>query len=203
MAWHGPFTLSPRVLPSTSLARECRVLLVTHRRCSVPRLASTLAMLWHPPRKAVEGYRCRTTLYINQVIPSCRSIFSIFHHHQIITSAFPTLRFALSTWITLASDIQTTLAWSCHIRIISFRPVRFSNHLIPEPIEINDHASHSSLHCGGWRRLCTAWWIWRARGIPAPSSVRIWHWFYFRHLELDYSCALPVKLILEQQLLLG
>jgi hypothetical protein len=89
--------------------------LVTHRRCSVPRLASTLEILWHPPRKAVESHRYQMTLYINQDIPRCRSIFSIFHHHQIITSAFPTLRSALGTWITLASDIQTTLAWSYHL----------------------------------------------------------------------------------------
>jgi hypothetical protein len=105
--------------------------LVTHRRCSVPRLAST-QMLWHPPRKAVEGHRYQTTLYINQETPRCRSIFSIFHHHQIITSAFPTLRFALGTWITLASDIQTTLAWSYHLHIISFWPDLFSSHLIPK-----------------------------------------------------------------------
>jgi hypothetical protein len=51
-------------------------------------------------------------LYINQVIPCCRSMFFILHHHRIITTTFPTLRFASGTWITLASDIQITLAWS-------------------------------------------------------------------------------------------
>lgn len=200
MAWRGPFTLSPRVLPSTRLARECRVLLVTHRRCSMPRLASTHTMLWHPPRKAVEGHRCQTILYINQIVPRCRSIFSIFHHHhQIITAAFPTCALLsapgshslqISRLLSLGPDISLSSLFGPFYLVITIIPT-----LPDHSIEINEHASHSGLHRCGWRRKCFAWWIWRARSIPSPSSIRIWHWLYFRNLELDYSCAIPVKLV--------